>query len=84
MQDTEDQEGQDQGHPEHQVDQEHVKVEVVLDRLPARPLGYGDSHQVGAVDEEQREEPEHEVEQLFQAWPHSRDIPLGPCSLAVG
>ena len=84
MQDTEDQEGQDHNDPKHQVDQEHIEVEVVLDRLPARPLGYGDPHEVGAIDEEQGEESQHHVEQLFQPGSYRRNVFLYPDTLPSG
>ena len=58
MQGTEDEYRNDDQEPEHQVQQKHDLVEVVLQRLAGPPFEPGDRAQVDRVDGEQREQRE--------------------------
>jgi hypothetical protein len=53
-------EGQREEQAQQQVPAEHPLVELVLERLARGPLGHRDAREVHAVDDQDREEPQHD------------------------
>ena len=78
MQRPEHHQRQDDRQPQHQVEQEHVLVEVVLVNLLLVPLENRDADQVDGVHAQQREQGEDDQQERFEARADRRYVSFPP------
>src|SRR5437899_7695215 len=71
MESTEDDDWQNEEKSQHQMCEEHVHVEIVLERLarsPFYPAEESDAGQINRISPQQRAQSENNVEEKTQAW----------------